>query len=313
MRSTSLPAGSTSPARRFFARSVALFVVTLFSLSVVSATGCGEDEPSANRRCSSGFRAYVPNAALTCGEESSLDLEYCETTPLAGCTETAPAVVCLASPGDTGYLVELSPCGTLQSLPDGWSFGEDYRSGIRAARQCQQAATRCSDGAVIWTPKDDGAAGTGGAGGNGGAAGQPSAGNGGAAGQPSAGNGGAAGQPGTGNAGAAGQPSAGNGGAAGQPSAGSGGAAGQPSAGNGGVAGNAGAAGQPSAGNAGASGSLTGGSAGSAGDAGNAGDGGTAGNAGDGGTAGDAGNAGDSGAAGDAGSAGDGGTAGSGG
>lgn len=128
-------------------------LLLLSGFALAAAAGCGNEGEGLDRRCFRGVTAYIPqNPSRTCGGPISLDLELCEVKTGPTCATTEPTIVCLSSPGDNGFLVQLSPCAELLSLPSGWANGEEYVAGVNAVADCKKASTRCSDGAVLWTP-----------------------------------------------------------------------------------------------------------------------------------------------------------------
>ena len=122
--------------------STALLVASLFAL-LSCETVEGDD-----RRCRSRVFATRVNAERSCGVRQEIDLRMCEDPPATSCTTQEPSYLCLASPGDTGFLIELSPCYTLNSLPDGWALAELYVNGVNALPECKIARDRC-DGSTV--------------------------------------------------------------------------------------------------------------------------------------------------------------------
>lgn len=121
--------------------SLVLLAALLFPLASCETVDTG------NRKCRSRVFATLINPERTCGIRKEVDLRMCEDPPTSSCPTQEPTFLCLASPGDTGYLLELSPCHTLNSLPDGWALADLYVNGVSALPECKIARNRC-DGSV---------------------------------------------------------------------------------------------------------------------------------------------------------------------
>jgi hypothetical protein len=256
----------------FALRTFSALALSLVTLGLLGACDTATDDGS--RKCFASRPATtLATATATCGTLQDFPLDICERSPSTRCTTTAPTYRCLASPGDRGILIQVSPCAAIDSLPDGWTFAETYDNGINAIFECETARTLCDGTKIPWVSPDEtagsagsagkgtaGNAGSGNGGNNQGGAGQNQGGAGqnqGGAGQSQGGAGGGQGGAGGGQGGAGGgQGGAGQGGAgqagtgnAGQGGAGSGGAnAGQGGAGKGGAGSGGGGAGQAGAG-----------------------------------------------------------------
>jgi hypothetical protein len=148
---------STPPLRLFLSTALVGFG------GLVALASCSGSVEETGRKCYDQLVAYAPPEGRPCGERVALSLEMCERTPAQRCTaQPGQNLVCLSSAGDHGFLVELSPCAVVESLPDGWTLAETYASGVNAQRECDTARTLCSGGGL---PGGGGSGGTGGSGG----------------------------------------------------------------------------------------------------------------------------------------------------
>jgi uncharacterized membrane protein YgcG len=178
------------------------FSALAFSLVALGLLGgCDTATDDGSRKCfASRTASTLTDAAPTCGTRQDFALDICEVSPATHCATTSPNYRCLASPGDRGVLIELSPCASVDSLPDGWTFAETYDNGVHALSECKTARHLCDGTTIPWVSPDE----VGGAGGSGGAAGQSTGGTS----QGGTSNSGGAGTGGTSNS--AGSPAAGS-------------------------------------------------------------------------------------------------------
>lgn len=126
----------------------------LVGVSLLALVSC-ETVDTGNRKCRSRVFATYVDKQKSCGVREEIDLRMCEDPPSSSCPSQEPSYICLASPGDTGYLVELSPCHTLNSLPDGWALADLYINGNNALPECKAARTRCDGTSVPFVAKDE--------------------------------------------------------------------------------------------------------------------------------------------------------------
>ena len=116
---------------------------------------CSCETSDDTRKCRSRVFATLVNAERTCGVRKEIDLRMCEDPPASSCPTQEPTYLCLASPGDTGHLIELSPCYTLNSLPDGWALADLYINGVSALPECKIARNRCDGSSVPYVAPDE--------------------------------------------------------------------------------------------------------------------------------------------------------------
>lgn len=117
-------------------------------LGLLAALSACDPVDTGNRRCPSSIPATVVDTAKNCGVRQLREFEICETPPATTCASQQPTFVCLATPGGTGVLVELSPCATLATVPNGWALGESNTNGFEPARDCKIARSLC-DGSSL--------------------------------------------------------------------------------------------------------------------------------------------------------------------
>ncbi len=130
----------------------------LLALSALAGAGalpaCGDDAAT-NRRCFDAMtivRVSKGSDGASCGAKDRISYGYCETAAPGSCADASPRYACVAMGSNSGFLLELSRCSSVESLPDGWVLAEDAGS-FGAVQDCKTARQLCDGTSIPWTTK----------------------------------------------------------------------------------------------------------------------------------------------------------------